>query len=85
MVRRAKNPLTSMSGVEKRFIRRFVDERLIPAGVRRKEMPELKRDALERFRAANKVKCAEMADDFIETILGEEDFEGIHIEEGYDE
>lgn len=61
-----KSILTSMSAVEKKFIRKFVDGCLKKEGIARKKWPELKREALDRFRRVQDMRCASMADEAIE-------------------
>ena len=63
--------LTTMSAVEKKFMRRFVEERLTPSGVSKKKWPELKAEALGRFRRAQKKACAKMSCEAVEEIFGE--------------
>ena len=67
-----RTPLTSMTAVEKKFIRSYVDDCLKPQGVNRKLWPELKADALDRFRRVQKSRCADMAsravDEFVKTV-----------------
>jgi len=59
-----------MSAVEKKFMRRFVDERLKPAGIVKREWPEFKAEALGRFRRAQKKACAKMSCEAVEEIFG---------------
>lgn len=72
MAKNLVEKLTTMSAVEKRFMRRFVESRLAPSGIAKKQWPELKADALGRFRRAQKVKCATMACEAVAEIFGEE-------------
>ena len=58
--------LTSMSAVEKRFVREFVEKCLQKEGIARRRWPELKRDALDRFRRVQDQRSAIMADEAVE-------------------
>ena len=60
-----KNILMSMSGQEKKFIRR-IGVLLHAEGVKRCEMAEQKVEALEGFRIKRNRKCAKIIHDLIE-------------------
>ncbi|KKK52639.1 hypothetical protein LCGC14_3102880 [marine sediment metagenome] len=64
-----RNILTSMSAVEKRFTREFVEDCLKPHGIARKFWPEYKRDALGRFRRAAKTRAALLADEAVDSFI----------------
>ena len=61
-----KGILTSMSAVEKRFVRKFQETCLQKEGIARGKWRELKTDALERFRRVQDQRAAIMADEAVE-------------------
>ncbi len=64
--------MTTMNAIEKRFMREYVDECLTPHGVSKKLWPEMKADALGRFRRVQKSRASTLADEavskFVETV-----------------
>ncbi len=68
MARMRKNILTSMTGQEKKYMRRIVAA-LKLEGVSKLELPEQKREALELFRAKRQKKCARVIHDLINQLV----------------
>ena len=64
-MKKRKNILMSMSGQEKKFIRR-IGLVLKAEGIKKCEMPEQKIEALEAFRIKRNRKCAKIVHDLIE-------------------
>lgn len=57
--------LLSMSGVEKKFIRKYQEDCLEKERIPRRQWRELKSDALVRFRRVMEIKYARLADESI--------------------
>lgn len=65
MAKNGKHMLVSMSGVEKKFIRKYQEDCLEKENIPRKRWRELKTDALIRFRRVMEIKYSRLADESI--------------------
>lgn len=77
MARMKKNILTSMTGQEKKYMRK-IEIVLRNEGVTKLEMPEQKREALELFRIKRQKKCARVIHELIDQLVDDEKGNGVH-------